>query len=83
MQAMVAISTKGQVVIPKKIRDELDLETGDRLFVSVEDGTIMLKKPKKTLWDFVGTIPGRGLSIEEEEEIAMEGLARHVLYGED
>lgn len=83
MSEMIAISTKGQIVIPKKIRNELDIEAGDRLFVSVEDGTIMLKKPKKTIWDLAGSIPGRGLSIEEEEEIAMEGLARHVLYGED
>lgn len=41
------ISTKGQVVLPSKIRRRLGLQAGDPLDAAVEDGRIVLTPQKK------------------------------------
>lgn len=41
--ALTTISVKGQVVIPKKIRELLGLRSGDKLMVSVEGDAVVLK----------------------------------------
>ena len=41
---ITSLSTKGQVVIPRNIRNQLNLDTGDKLIV-VCDGTNILLKP--------------------------------------
>ncbi len=38
------LTTKGQVTIPKEVREHLGVETGDRLsFLVQEDGTVVLR----------------------------------------
>lgn len=45
------VTSKGQVTIPKRIRDELDLDAGTELeFVLEEDGTIQVR-PKEPAMD--------------------------------
>lgn len=45
------VTSKGQVTIPKRIRDELDLNAGTELeFVLEEDGTIRVR-PKEPAMD--------------------------------
>ena len=41
---ITSLSTKGQIVIPTSIRNQLNLDTGDKLIV-VCDGTNILLKP--------------------------------------
>ena len=41
---ITSLSTKGQIVIPRSIRNQLNLDTGDKLIV-VCDGTNILLKP--------------------------------------
>lgn len=82
MTEQTRLSTKGQIVIPKKIRDTLGIKPGSRLFISVESGNIVIKKTEKTVWDFVG-FAGRALSPTDEEHLAAAGLSRHVLHGDD
>ena len=41
---ITSLSTKGQIVIPRSIRNQLNLDTGDKLIV-VCDGTSILLKP--------------------------------------
>lgn len=46
------LSSKGQVTIPKSVRDELDLAAGDELIIiGLENGDIIIRKP--TLEDYV------------------------------
>jgi AbrB family looped-hinge helix DNA binding protein len=45
--ASAKLSSKNQVTIPKKIVEELGLESGDRLQLEVRDGEIRLKAPVK------------------------------------
>jgi len=37
------MSSKGQIVIPEKVRNKLGLKTGDRFFVIGEDDVVILK----------------------------------------
>ena len=41
---VTAVSSKGQVVLPKAIRDDLQIEPGAKLMV-ISDGTSILLKP--------------------------------------
>ena len=41
---MVTMSSKGQIVVPKEIRDRAGIEAGDRLEISLEYGAIQLRK---------------------------------------
>jgi AbrB family looped-hinge helix DNA binding protein len=43
------LSSKGQVVIPKAIRDQLAVKPGATLSVALEDGAVVLRPVKKEL----------------------------------
>ncbi len=57
------LSERGQVVIPKKVREALEIEKGDELDVKVVDKAIVLtplKRFKANRWqDYVGI--GKGI----------------------
>ncbi len=42
--ASVVLSSKGQVVLPKEVRDKLGLGPGDNLLVRLEDEHIVLER---------------------------------------
>ena len=47
MKAVVTLSSKNQIVIPKAARKKLAIEPGDQLILDVEKDTLILKaKPK-------------------------------------
>lgn len=48
----ISVSSKGQIVIPERIREELDIQTGSRLVLIEKDGTIILKKEEDVLKHF-------------------------------
>jgi antitoxin PrlF len=50
------ITSKGQTTIPKRIRDELGLEPGDRVQFVLKDGEVVLHPIKSTLLDLRGSI---------------------------
>ena len=82
MREILTVSTKGQIVIPRKFRKALGIDAGSKIFVHLEKDRIVIDKPGKSLLDFEGLIE-TSLPPEEERILAMEGLARHVLDGED
>ena len=56
------VTTKGQVTIPKTVRDHLKLETGARLdFVIEDDGTVVLRPVTRHVRELAGLLrrPGR------------------------
>lgn len=66
------ITFKGQITIPKKIRNALALKEGDSLIFMVEGDHAILKPiKKKSLLDFYGTLPASrpypGLEVIREE----------------
>jgi antitoxin PrlF len=44
MSEIVRMSSKGQIVIPKSLRDHLDLDSGTNFAVFGENDTLVLKK---------------------------------------
>ena len=73
MQA-VKILPKGQITLPKEIRESLDVKEGDTLVIEKAGDGIVLKKGK-TIFDYIGTLPNLGTSIEEMREKAVkEGI---------
>ncbi len=67
------LSTKGQVVVPKNIRDELGLHPGDQLdFELQENGHILVRPATVDIRSLEGILhrPGqKALSVEEMNEI--------------
>lgn len=62
------LSSKGQVVIPKMVRDSMGLKFNDKLDVEIlGNGQILLKKMKK-LEDIIGTAKRVG-NISDKEAV--------------
>lgn len=62
------ISAKGQVTIPKEMREALDLRPGDQLIYSVVDGEVIIT-PKnvdfKDLAGLLGSPPNGAATLDE------------------
>ena len=62
------ITSKGQITIPKDIREQLDLHAGDKIsFIEDEDGSINLIPIKKPLNALKGLVakPKKAVSVED------------------
>ena len=62
----VTVSPKFQVVIPKKVREELRLEPGQQLRVFVIDGEIRLHRPR-SIKDLRGAAKGMRWKDEDRD----------------
>jgi AbrB family looped-hinge helix DNA binding protein len=66
------LTTKGQVTIPKAVRDELGLREGDRVaFRVLEDGTVVVEPENIDLLDLRGILQPkrRGVTVEKMDEV--------------
>ncbi len=45
--AKITVSEKGQITIPKEVRDRLGILKGDKIIVYLKDDEIIMKKPEK------------------------------------
>lgn len=62
------LTSKGQVTIPKEVRDKLGLDTGDRLAFRVrDDGVVELAPENVALMSLYGIVKPtvRGVSVED------------------
>lgn len=66
----VKVLPKGQITLPKEIRQKLDIREGDTLLLDT-DGLQATIKKGKTIFDFKGTLPNLGMSIDEIREKAV------------
>lgn len=56
MDVSATVTAKGQVTIPKQVRDELGLNEGDRILFRVVDGRAVLARTADLL-DLAGAVP--------------------------
>jgi len=76
---LAKVTTKGQVTIPKKIRDALRIRPNDRIDFEREGGKVIMV-PIKTLKDFRGAVSRKAKSsFEEERSKAKKAVAKRVL----
>ena len=72
------MTTKGQVTIPKEIREHLKIDTGDRLsFVVQDDGSVIVKPITRDVRELGGLLhrsEQRPVSLREMDE----GIARRM-----
>jgi AbrB family looped-hinge helix DNA binding protein len=70
------LTSKGQVTIPKAVRDALHLRTGDRLdFILEADGTVRILPITGSVKRLKGMLPkpARTLTIEEMDDAIAQG----------
>jgi AbrB family looped-hinge helix DNA binding protein len=65
MSATTTISSKGQIVVPYAIRQQLGIQPSDVFVVSVDNNAIVVKKVA-TASDFSGKFPAKKVLSEQE-----------------
>ncbi len=71
---VVKVLPKGQITLPKSVREELGIEEGDVLILEKKEGRIELKKAK-TIKDFYGFLKGKkSVSRKEIDEVIEEAV---------
>ena len=74
------ITSKGQVTLPKPIRDRLDLRAGDRIAFSMEDdGRLVVTPVTGSVMDLAGMLPRPAAPLTQEEidgVVAREAVRR-------
>ena len=71
----VKVLPKGQITLPKQVRKKLKIGVGDRLLVEEDEEKIVLKKGK-TIFDYIGSLPSKGMSIEMMRDKAVAEAAK-------
>ena len=75
--ATSTLTSKGQITVPKAIRDHLSLEAGDRVdFMINEDGTVevrTLERPIDELYGFLHRPGVAAVSLEQIDAAVAEG----------
>ena len=79
--ATATLTSKGQITLPKSIRDHLHVDAGDRLEFAIQaDGSVRIEAPRSRLSELQGMLrrPGRRpVSVEEmRRAIEQEGGRR-------
>lgn len=73
------LTSKGQVTIPKEVREFLRINEGDRLeFRIEEDGSVRLLRSGRSILELAGILHRHGMkpaSLKEMRETMMEALA--------
>lgn len=73
------ITSKGQITLPKPIRDRLRVKPGDRVtFREHEDGTVTVEADTIDLRDLRGSIRPRvrGVSVDDMQSAIRRGATR-------
>lgn len=79
MSILATMSSKGQLTIPKEIRDQLNLAEGTRFNISVRDGEVVARPKNKSVADLAGILGkpalGAGATLEDLDEAIGQAMA--------
>ncbi|MBI4606213.1 MAG: AbrB/MazE/SpoVT family DNA-binding domain-containing protein [Planctomycetes bacterium] len=73
LSRLVRISGKGQFVIPKEMREALDLKAGKVLLITLEGERIVLADPRRHAQQTKGLLKGTWGSSKDEVRRYLEG----------
>ena len=75
--SIATVTSKGQVTIPKEVREVLRIEAGDRIdFIVESENRVVVRKPGREIKDLYGLLYRRGrkaLTVEEMDR----AIGRH------
>ena len=71
VQNITSLTSKGQVTIPKAIRDELGLRPFDKIRFDIENGEVKLKKAYPSLEEIAGSLPVPHGTMDIDKAIAL------------
>ncbi len=57
---LVKVSPKGQITLPKELRQSLGIEPGSRVLITRRDDELILRPVTETLFDLLGSVPVDG-----------------------
>ncbi|MBE0547917.1 MAG: AbrB/MazE/SpoVT family DNA-binding domain-containing protein [Rubrivivax sp.] len=64
------MTSKGQVTVPREIRDRLGLKSGDKMaFTMLSDGTVVMRPKTRRLADLAGSLTRAG-----QPKVAVEAM---------
>jgi AbrB family looped-hinge helix DNA binding protein len=69
MKGVTTLTSKGQVTIPKEIRDELGLRPHDKVRFTLVDGKLQVEKAYMSLEEAFGSLKGHSFQGTVEEAI--------------
>ena len=73
---MSTVTKKGQVTIPKPVRDRLHIKEGDSLQFEVKDNVLVLKrKEQRSLLSLGGIARGKKIGTGSEREYVKKAVA--------
>jgi antitoxin PrlF len=79
MGAFTTMTSKGQLTIPKDVRDQLGLAAGTRFYVTVRDNEVVAMPKNRKLVDLAGMLgkppAGAGATLEELDEAIGQAVA--------
>ncbi|MDR1508444.1 MAG: AbrB/MazE/SpoVT family DNA-binding domain-containing protein [Synergistaceae bacterium] len=76
MPELITVSNKGQITIPLRIRKQLMIRSGDKMYCDVMGGTFVCNKPAD-FFSLKGCL-GKVEIPENEEELFIDAAANHV-----
>jgi antitoxin PrlF len=81
MDVAAKLTSKGQITVPKAVRDSLELEPGDQVLFRLEGGRAILARTQNFL-DLAGSVPvppdKRGASWEEIRRTARRARGKRL-----
>lgn len=79
MGAFTTMTSKGQLTVPKEIRDELSLKPGTRLYLTVRNGELVAFPKNKSIADLAGILgpspSGVGATLKDYDEAIGKAVA--------
>ena len=80
MGGHATLTSKGQLTIPKEVRDALNLTAGTKFYVTVRNGEVVALPRNKRLADLAGILgrppSGETLTVEEMSQAVMDAAAQ-------
>jgi antitoxin PrlF len=73
MKRLAKVSSKGQITLPKELRDCLGIQPHDRVELALDGDRLVLRRRERLSWrDLKGILPATGVDPDELIRIAKE-----------
>jgi antitoxin PrlF len=82
MGAITTMTSKGQLTIPKEVRDALNLPAGTKFHVSAVNGRVVAVPKNKTVADLAGFFKSNGRPFPTREEMG-DAIGKHLAEDDD